>query len=326
MRIAYYEKNGSAAEVLKLGTVEDPKPGPGEVRVKLTTSGVNPSDVKTRAGLTRKMVFPRVVPHSDGAGEIDMVGAGVSPARKGERVWIWNGQWKRPMGTAAEYIVLPEAQAVRLPASITFEAGACLGIPALTAWRAVELAEASADKTLLVAGGAGAVAHYAIQMAKARGAEIIATVSSAAKAKVAREAGADHTIDYKSENVGERVMAITGRTGVDTVIEVDLTANAALLPSVLRPKGTVVVYGTGAQAQIPASFCLVNSVKLLFMLVYELSPDERRRGVDGITRMLEANQLKHNVGPSFPLDGIVAAHQAQESGAVTGNIVVRIGA
>ena len=323
MRIAFYEKNGAAADVLRFGAMNDPKPGPGEVRVKLKTSGVNPSDVKTRAGLTRKMAFPRVVPHSDGAGVIDMVGLGVPDRRMGERVWIWNGQWKRPMGTAAEYIVLSEAQAVRLPAPVSFEAGACLGIPALTAWHAVELAGASADKTLLVAGGAGAVAHYAIQFAKARGAKIIATVSSDAKAKIAREAGADHTIDYKSENVGERVMAITGKRGADAVIEVDLTANAALIPSVLRPKGSVVVYGTGPQAQIASSFCLVNSIKLLFMLVYELSPEERSRAVDGITRMLEQGKLAHQVGAAFPFDQIVAAHEAQELGKTTGNIVLK---
>ncbi len=324
MRIAYYEKNGGAAEVLRTGTMDDPRPGPGEVRVKLKTSGVNPSDVKTRAGLTRKIAFPRVVPHSDGAGIIDMVGLGVANSRMSERVWIWNGQWKRPMGTAADYIVLPEAQAVRLPSAVSFEAGACLGIPALTAWHAVELAEAGSGKTLLVAGGAGAVAHYAIQFAKARGATIIATVSSAAKAKIARDAGADHAIDYKSENVGERVKATTGGVGVDAVLEVDLTANAALLPAVLRPKGSVVVYGTGPQAQLPASFCLVNSIKLMFMIVYELSPEERRRAVDGVTRLLEANKLVHNVAATFPFDQLVAAHEAQESGKVAGNIVLKV--
>lgn len=322
MRIAYYEKNGSAAEVLKLGTMDDPQPGPGEVRVKLKTSGVNPSDVKTRAGLTRKMAFPRVVPHSDGAGVIDMIGLGVADKRIGERVWIWNGQWKRPMGTAAEFIVLPEVQAVHLPSAISFEAGACLGIPALTAWHAVELAGPVAGKTLLVSGGAGAVAHYAIQFAKAQGAKVIATVSSAAKAKTARDAGADHTIDYKTENVGERVKAIAG-AGVDAILEVDLTANAALIPAVLRPKGSVVVYGTGPQAQLAASFCLVNSIKLLFLLVYELSAEERRRAVDGVTKMLEQNKLIHNVGATFPFDGIVAAHEAQEGTKITGNIVLK---
>lgn len=324
MRIAYYERNGSAAEVLRLGAMEDPRPGPGEVRVRLRTSGVNPSDVKSRAGLIRKIAFLRVIPHSDGAGEIDLVGEGVARARMGERVWVWNGQWKRPHGTAAEYIVLPEAQPVGLPPQASFEAGACLGIPALTAWHAVELAGADQDKTLLIAGGAGAVAHYAIQFAKARQANVIATVSSVAKAKIASAAGADHVIDYKSENVGERVMAITGKTGADAVVEVDLTANAALLPAVLRPKGTVVVYGTGPQAQIPAVFCLVNSIRLQFMLVYELSPEERRQAIGGITRMLEANRLAHNVAATYPLGDIVAAHQAQESGSVMGNIVLQI--
>lgn len=324
MRIAYYEQNGAAADVLKLGTVDDPRPGPGEVRVRLRTSGVNPSDVKTRAGLTRKMVFPRVVPHSDGAGEIDLVGDGVPAARKGERVWIWNGQWKRANGTAAEYIVVPQDQAVKLPPEVSFEAGACLGIPALTAWHAVELAGAAKGKTILISGGAGAVAHYAIQFAKARGATVITTVSSPAKAKIARDAGADHVIDYKSETVGERVAAITGKTGVDAVVEVDLSANAALLPQVLRPKGIVVVYGTGPQATIPASFCLVNSIKLLFMLVYELAPDERARAIADITRLLEANRLVHNVAATYPLDQIVAAHQAQEQGKAIGDIVLRV--
>jgi NADPH2:quinone reductase len=322
MRVACYETNGSAKDVLKLIDVDDPKPGAGEVRVKLKTSGVNPSDVKTRAGLTRKMAFPRVVPHSDGAGEIDMVGAGVPSSRKGQRVWIWNGQWKRPMGTAAQYIVLPEAQAVPLPAQVSFEAGACLGIPALTAWRAVELAEAAGGKTILVSGGAGAVAHYAIQFAKARGATVIATVSSAAKAKLARDAGADHTIDYKTETVGERVMALTNKAGADALIELDLTANAALIPAVLRPRGKVVIYGTGPKAEIAGSFCLVNTTSLLFFLVYELSPEERRRAIEGVNRMLEANTLKHNVAATYPFDQIVAAHEAQESGKIAGNIVL----
>ena len=172
MRAAYYEKNGSAKEVLHVAEVETPKPGPGEVQIRLQTSGVNPSDVKTRAGSARKIAFPRVIPHSDGAGEIDAVGAGVAKSRVGERVWTWNGQWKRPFGTAAEYITLPEIPAVKLPDAISFEAGACLGIPALTAWHAIDIAGTTKGTTLLIAGGAGAVAHYAIQFARARGAKI----------------------------------------------------------------------------------------------------------------------------------------------------------
>jgi len=166
MRAAYYETNGAARDVLRIGEIETPHPGPGEVRVRLQTSGVNPSDVKSRAGLTRKIAFPRVIPHSDGAGEIDSIGEGVPAARIGERVWIWNGQWRRPFGTAAEAITVPAEQAVPLPANVTMAAGACLGIPAYTAYQAVALAEVVQGSTVLVSGGAGAVAHYAIQLAK----------------------------------------------------------------------------------------------------------------------------------------------------------------
>ena len=321
MRAVYYEKNGAADEVLHVGEVDTPQPGPGEVRVRLKTSGVNPSDVKTRAGTARKIAFPRVIPHSDGAGEIDAVGAGVPKSRIGERVWTWNGQWKRPFGTAAECIVLPEVQAVKLPDAVSFEAGACLGIPALTAWHAIDIAGTKSGMTMLIAGGAGAVAHYAIQFAKARGAFVLTTVSSPEKAKLALEAGADVAIDRKTEDVGARVMALT-KTGVDAVIELDLTANAALLPQTLRPRGTLVVYGTGPQVQFPGSFCLVNNVTVKFLLVYELTADERTRAVDAITRMLQTNRLKHNVAQTYPLAEIVAAHQAVESGKVAGNVVM----
>ena len=215
MQAAYYERNGPAREVLRIGEIQTPRAGPGEVRVKLAASGVNPSDVKSRQGSTRKIAFPRVIPHSDGAGVIDEVGDGVSKSRIGERVWVWNGQWRRAFGTAAEFIVVPTTQAVALPSNVSFEAGACFGIPAMTAIHAVILAKATKDTTLLVSGGAGAVSQYVIQFAKAQGATVITTVSSPEKAKAAREAGADHTIDYKRESVGERVMEITGKRGVD---------------------------------------------------------------------------------------------------------------
>ncbi|MGH6788712.1 MAG: NADPH:quinone reductase, partial [Pseudolabrys sp.] len=265
MLAAFYEKNGSARDVMKIADVETPQPGAGEVRVKLATSAVNPSDVKSRLGTTRKMSFPRVIPQSDGAGVIEAVGDGVPKARIGERVWIWNGQWKRPFGTAAQYIVLPSAQAVKLPEKISFAEGACLGIPAMTAVHAIEMAGTGKETTLLISGGAGSVSQYAIQFAKMRGAKVITTISSPEKAKVARDVGADHTIDYKRENVGERVMEITGKRGVDAVIEMDLAANARLIPSVLRPKGSVIVYGTGAaEATLPAQFCLANAIAVRF--------------------------------------------------------------
>src|SRR5262249_17803117 len=156
MRAAYYETNGAARDVLRVGEVETPRPARGEVRARLAASGVNPSDVKSRAGVTRKIAFPRVIPHSDGAGEIDQVGEGVSPSRVGERVWVWNGQWRRPFGTAAASIVLPSEQAVPLPANIGMEAAACLGIPAYTAFQAGLLPRIEDGSHLLLAARAGA--------------------------------------------------------------------------------------------------------------------------------------------------------------------------
>ncbi|HZQ15095.1 MAG TPA: NADPH:quinone reductase [Pseudolabrys sp.] len=323
MRAAYYERNGTARDVLRVGDVETPRPGPGEVRVKLATSGVNPSDVKSRQGSTRKIAWPRVIPQSDGAGVIDQVGDGVAKSRIGERVWVWNGQWKRAFGTGAEYIALPSAQAVKLPEKVGFEAGACLGIPAMTAYHAVVLSEAAKGATLLVAGGAGSVSQYVIQFAKMAGATVLATVSSDEKAKIAREAGADHTIDYKRDNVGERVMELTGKRGVDAVIEMDLAANARLIPSVLRPKGAVIVYGTGPEAMLPAAFCLVNSIRLLFFLVYELDAAARDRTVSAITGALEQGKLLNRIGPTFPLADIAAAHEAVERGTI-GNVIVTL--
>lgn len=322
MRAAYYEQNGAAREVLRVGEVDTAQAGPGEVRVKLLTSGVNPSDVKSRQGTTRKIAWPRLIPQSDGAGVIDQVGDGVAKSRIGERVWIWNGQWKRAFGTAADYIALPAAQAVKLPDKIGFEAGACLGIPAMTAVHAVTLAGTAKGSRVLVAGGAGSVSQYAIQFAKTLGATVLTTVSSPEKAAAAREAGADHTIDYKSEDVGERVMAITGKRGVDAVIEMDLAANAKLIPAVLRPKGSVLVYGTTPEAAIPAAFCLVNTIRLQFFLVYELDTAERERTVTGITRALEQGKLANQIAqPTYALADIAAAHEAVERGTI-GNVVV----
>ena len=324
MKAVYYESNGTARDVLRVGDVETPRPGAGEVRVKLAASGVNPSDVKSRQGTTRKISYPRVIPHSDGAGVIDEAGAGVSKSRVGERVWVWNGQWKRPFGTAAEYIVLPAAQAVPLPGKTSFEAGACLGIPAMTAAHAVTLADVANGMTVFVSGGAGAVSQYVIQFAKAKGAEIITTISSAEKAKAAQDAGADHAIDYRRENVSERVMDITGKRGVDAIIEMDLTANAKLIPGILRPKGSVIIYGTGPDASLPAAFCLVNSIRLQFFLVYELDAGDRDRVLATINDALAAGQLLNRIAqPTYALADTAAAHEAVERGTI-GNVIVRM--
>jgi NADPH:quinone reductase len=325
MRAGFYQRNGPAREVLKLGEFDTPRPGPGEVRVKLATSGVNPSDVKARSGSTRKIAYPRVIPHSDGAGEIDMVGDDVPSSRLGERVWVWNAQWGRAFGTCAEYVTLPSSQAVRLPANTGFEVGACLGIPAITAYHAVAVSGAAPGMTLLIAGGAGAVGHYAVQFAKTAGATVITTVSSPQKADAAHAAGADHTIDYKRENVGERVMAVTANKGVDAIVELDIAANAKLIPQVLRPRGVVVVYGTGAMAaEVPLFFLLRNAITLKFIYVYELDAAERAAALAGIERTLVAGTLLTNVGATFPLADVAAAHEVIEQGKVLGNVVVKI--
>lgn len=322
MRAAFYERNGSAHEVLKVAEVETPHAGAGEVRVKIATSGVNPSDVKSRQGTTRKIAWPRVIPQSDGAGVIDEIGAGVPQSRLGERVWIWNGQWKRPFGTAAEYIVAPSAQAVRLPEHVSFAAGACLGIPAMTAYRAVALAELGPRSRVLISGGAGAVSQYAIQFAKKRGATVITTISSPEKTNAAGEAGADHCIDYKREDVGGRMRELTGGALADCVIELNLSANAKLLPVVLRPKGRAIVYGTGPEATLPSAFCLTNAIGLQFFLVYELDPAEREAALTGIAEGL--GWLKHRIAqPAFALNDIASAHEAVERGSL-GNVVVEI--
>jgi NADPH2:quinone reductase len=287
---------------------------------------VNPSDWKVRrGGFGRALAFPLIIPHSDGAGDIDAVGEGVPQSRIGERVWIWNGQWKRALGTAAEYIALPSAQAVTLPDGAGYAEGAGFGIPALTAVQAVRLAEAGPGTTVLVHGGAGAVGHYAIQFAKRRGARVLATISGEAKAKLASEAGADATINYRTENVGERVKALTGAAGVDAVIDMDLAANAKLLPAILRPFGKVVIYGTGAaEAAIPGLWLMQNSATFRFFLIYEIPAADRAAAIGELDAALRQGGLIHNIGLRLPLEQAAAAHEALEAASVIGNVVLDI--
>jgi NADPH2:quinone reductase len=240
-------------------------------------------------------------------------------------VWTWNAQWKRAFGTAAEYVVLSEALAVRLPDHIGFAQGACLGIPAMTAYHAVATAEVDSASTVLISGGAGGVGHYAIQFAKARGAVVVTTVSSDEKARLARAAGADHVINYKREDVGAAVMDLTDKAGVDAVIEMDLAANAKLYPAVLHPRSQVVVYGTGApDAPVPAQFLLVNANAIKWIFVYELTAPERAAAVGAITELMEGKRLIHNVALTLPLGEIVRAHEAVEQGKMPGNVVVTL--
>jgi len=325
MKAAFYSRQGAAREVLQVGELPIPQPGPNEVRVKIHSSGVNPSDWKVRrGGFGRGLMAPLIIPHSDGAGVIDAVGAG-APDRVGERVWIWNGQWKRPHGTAAEYIVVPTEQAVKLPDSMGFAEGACLGIPALTANHAVRLAGLRQGMQVLISGGAGSVGHYAIQMAKIRGARVIATVSSRQKAEHAKSAGADVVINYREEDVGSRVKQETGGSGVDAVIEVDLTRNAPLYPLVLRPHATVVVYGMSQnEALLPSLWLMQNSITLRLFLIYEISASDRKASIDELTEWLHSGRLTHTIARRLPLQAIAEAHEIVESGNVMGSVVLDI--
>ena len=325
MRAAFYTEQGPARAVLRIGEQPEPVPGPGEVRVRLRASGVNPSDWKVRrGGFGRGLMAPLIIPHSDGAGDIDLIGPGVAD-RVGERVWIWNGQWKRPHGTAAEYIVVPQAQAVRLPADTGYAEAACLGIPALTALQAVRLSGIDTGSIVLIAGGAGSVAHYAIQLAKLRGATVITTVSNDTKAEHARRAGADHIVNYRTDDVGAQIKALTGDRGVDAVIELDLSSNAKLYPSILRPHATVVVYGMAAnEATLPSLWLMQNSITLRLFLVYDMSDDDRSAVIDELTKLLEQGCLQHTIARRLPLEEIAEAHELVERGDLIGNVVLDI--
>ncbi|HEY2926866.1 NADPH:quinone reductase [Piscinibacter sp.] len=327
MQVAYYEKTGSARDVLSIGEWPDPAPGPGEVRVRLHCSGVNPSDVKSRAGRHNSpMPFPLVVPHSDGAGVIDRVGDGVPGARIGERVWVWNAAWGRPNGTAAQYVTLPARQAVALPEGTEMEAGACLGIPALTALHAVQSHGGVRGKVVLVAGGAGAVGHYAVQFARLLGArQVLASVSSPQKAALAVQAGADAAIDYRREDMAARVRSLTGGAGIDRVIEVDIAANGVLDAELLRPGGEAVIYGSGApEFSLPFFPLIARNLTLHFFIVYHLGDDDRAAAQDTLARLLRKQCLTHNIAERLPLAQIATAHEFVESGRVVGNVILSI--
>ena len=327
MKAAFYERTGRASDVLCIDEMPTPIPGPGEVRVRVVWSGVNPSDVKARAGArTKSLPFPRIIPHSDGAGVIDQVGAHVPSTRVGERVWVWNAGWMRAFGTAAQYVVLPAEQAVLLPENTELAAGACLGIPVLTAYHAVMVDGGVAGKNMLVAGGAGAVGHYAIQLAKIKGArQIIATVSGPEKAALAREAGADLVLNYKTDDLLSAVQEATDGQGIDRILEVDLAANIHTDIALLRPYGNVIVYGSGAaDIPVPFSAAIRKGLHLYFFIVYNLPPDVRNRAIEDLSLLLADDRLIHNIAARLPLAQIAEAHDLVESGRIMGNVVLEV--
>ena len=325
MRAVWYERQGAAADVLRIGDMDRPEPGPGEVRVRLAASGVNPVDCKRRRGGRGAMDGPRVVPHFDGAGVVDALGDGVDGRRLGERVWIYQAQWGRAMGSAAEAIALDAALAVRLPDNSGFDEGACLGIPAMTAHRCVFADGPVTGQTVLVTGGAGAVGRYAVQFAALGGARVIATVSSAEKAAVARAAGAHEVLDYKSEDVAERIEEITGGAGVTRIVEVEFGGNLETSLAVIADNGVIASYASDAVLEPALPFYRLAYANLTVrpVLVFAMPEEAKRRAIADITRWAENGELSHHMGPRFALEDCAAAHAAVEAGA-NGKVIIEI--
>mgnify|MGYP001324702945 CR=1 FL=1 len=326
MKAVWYTKTGKAADVLKVGELDDPVPVAGEVLVKIKTSGINPSDVKTRAGARGDLQFPRVIPHSDGSGEIVDVGEGVDRNRIGERVWIWNGAFGRADGTCAELISLPEFQAVKINNDVSYESAACMGIPASTAYYGI-LADGSVKgKTVLISGGAGAVGFYGIQMAKLSGANVITTISSDEKAEIANNAGADKVINYKNENVLEEIMEYTENDGVDRIFEVEFGGNLPINEKIIKPNGVIAAYGSMAEMEpkLPFYNLMFKGVKIDTFLIYSIEKKFREEILNGLSELLNQNSLKHIISQTYSINDVVSAHKAIESGSVIGNIVIEI--
>jgi len=319
MKAALYRRTGPA-HVLQVEEVERPEPGPGEVLVRVHASGVNPTDYKARSGLTPRPIDGFQVPHHDGAGLIEAVGEGVDPGRVGQRVWLWFSAAGRRWGTAAEWTVVPERHAVPLPEGASFKLGASLGVPAMTAHYCLFSDGPITGQTVLVAGGAGAVGHFAIELAKRAGARVITTVSNPQKAALAEKAGADLVVNYRAADAVEQVKAFA--PAVDRVIELALGANLALDLAVVRPRATIVTYAAeDADPVLPVRACMTANVLLRFVLLYGVPADALDQAAADISAALAAGDLTGLPVHEFSLADIVAAHEAAEAG-VAGKVIV----
>ncbi len=325
MRAVWYSDFGPAAEVLELGDMVTPEPGLGEVRVRVAAAGINPVDTKRRRGGRGAMPAPRVIPHFDGAGTIDAVGPGVPESRLGERVWVYEAQWQRALGSAAEFVVLAADRAVRMPENTGFAEGACIGIPAMTAHRCVFADGPVAGQTVLVTGGAGAVGGYAVQFAKLGGAQVIATVSSAEKAAMAAAHGAAHVIDYKTEDVAARIAELTGGAGVGRIVEVEFGGNLETAVEAIAGNGVIAAYASDAALEpaLPFYRLVYKNVTVHHVLVLAMPESAKQEAVADICRWMDAGALRHHVGERFPLEETAAAHEAVERGAF-GNVVIDV--
>ncbi len=322
MKAALYDRMGPARDVLKVTEIERPEPGPGEVRVRVLVSAINPTDVKARSGAVPRPIDGFQIPHQDGAGVIDAVGDGVDPARVGQRVWLFLAA-RRRWGTAAEWTVVPARQAVPLPDGVDLELAASLGVPAITAHRCLFADGPVTGKATLVAGGAGAVGHFSIELAKWAGARVASTVSSPEKAELARAAGADLVVNYRESDVVTQLRPFAEH--LDRIVEVALGANLETDLALSGPATAMVVYAaTGEDPVLPIRACMSANVTLRFVLLYGVPAPVIDEAVHDINVALGAGALTPLPAHRFPLDDIAAAHEAVEKG-VTGKVFVVLG-
>ncbi len=327
MKAVTYRAFGPAADVLQIEDMDCPAPAPGEVTVDLQFSGVNPSDVKARAGAragVTELPYPAIIPHSDGAGVISAIGEGVPRDRLGQRVWIWNGQWQRAFGTAAQQITLPAEQAVALPDDVTMETGAILGIPGLTACHTVFGGGDVAGKTVLVQGGAGTVGHLAVQLARWGGARVIATARGAGLERV-RDAGAHAALDFEAPDLAARILAANEGRPVNRIVEVEFGLNIATDTAVIAENGQICAYGSARQMEpvLPFYPLMFKAVTLEMTLIYLLPPAPRAAAIARLHDALQQGGLTCPVAETFDMKDCAAAHRAVEDGARDGAILMR---
>jgi len=328
MQAISYSTFGPASDVLELTDMPTPSAAPGEVLVRTVYSGVNPSDVKARSGArpgVTKPPFDRIIPHSDGSGVIEAVGNGVSTDRIGKRVWIWNGQWQRPFGTAATHICLPSEQAVDLPDGVSFETGAVLGIPGLTACHAVFGSGDVAGQTVLIHGGAGTVGLLAVQLAKWGGAKVIATARGDGM-KAAQDAGADPVIDYSDGALATAILAANDGNLVDRIVDVEFGVNIATNAEVIAPNGTIAAYGSAKNMTPELAFgpLLFKAVTIDILLIYLLPPAQRAAAITRLHAALDQGALTCPIAETFALADCAAAHEAVEAGKRAGAVLVDV--
>lgn len=324
MKAAWYEKQGRARDVLIVGEMDEPQPQEGEVRIRLAASGINPGDVKKRQdAFGYGMPYPRIIPHSDGAGVVDAVGPGVAEAWLGRRVWCYGAQTYRPFGTAAEYTVVPLERVAVLPAGASLEQGACLGIPGITAHRAVHAAGPVEGRTVLVQGGTGAVGALAVRLARQAGARVIATCRAAGEQAIARRAGADEVL-LAGDTLTERIRELVPN-GVDHVVEVAFGANIETDVAVLAQGGSIATYASDVfRPEIPYWPLVFSNARLYFVGSDDIPTAAKLEAARAINQVLEAGWPGPEIAARFPLDEIAQAHEFVERPATPGRVILTI--